>query len=122
MSSVCRMRVVRETDELLFIRYLKILSRSAIWTGPDGTNRDHLVWMCNEAINNINEWPIDKLNRWLGFVQGVMTMQELVSVGVERDFSRPLFHQAYTQDGIKIPETASPANLGIKPKKTKKQS
>jgi hypothetical protein len=116
------MRVVRETDELLFLRYLKILSRASEWSGPEGTNKEHLIWMANESINHITEWPIDKLNRWLGFIQGVLAMQGLVSIVGEREFSRPLFHQAYVQDGVLIPNTLeAPANIQ-KPTKIKKVS
>ena len=49
----------------------------------------------------------DKQSRWLGFVQGVLVMYELICIEDEREFSRPLFHEAYEKMGIKKPKTIS---------------
>lgn len=65
----------------------------------------HLGWMCHTAIENIIAWPDDKLNRWLGYIQGVMAMKGYVRVKEERDKTRELFHKVYAQRGITIPET-----------------
>lgn len=51
--------------------------------------------------------PVDKLSRWLGFVQASCIFEGYTTVEAERDFSRPLFHKAYTEMGIAIPDTIS---------------
>jgi len=52
-------------------------------------------------------WPEDKLNRWIGFIQGVLFTEDLISIEEERNFSRPLFHEHYRRIGIKIPKSIS---------------
>jgi len=64
-----------------------------------------LLDLIDTAIEKSQSFPIDKLNRWLGFVQAALIFNGLTSVLEERDFSRPLFHAAYLSDGIEIPET-----------------
>lgn len=38
------------------------------------TGLPHLRWMCEEAIRAVDAMPSDKAHRWLGFVQGAMSM------------------------------------------------
>ena len=45
----------------------------------------------------------DKVSRWLGFVQGIMYSQGLLHIEEERDYSRPLFHEAYKEMGLEPP-------------------
>lgn len=49
----------------------------------------HLRWMLEEIRSGRVEG--EKSMRWLGFIQGVMTMNDMISVKVERDFTRPYF-------------------------------
>ena len=48
----------------------------------------HLVWMCQEIMNNYEEWPDHKSNRWIGYIQGVLTALQVVSVNEHRDITR----------------------------------
>ena len=61
--------------------------------------------LINEAIKNSQTLPIDKLSRWLGYIQGVLIERKLTTIQEERDFSRPLFHKAYENEGIEIPKS-----------------
>jgi hypothetical protein len=97
------MSEVLEVTMLLFKRYLKILEDIDIQEGCE-TSKDHLEWMCRTALQH-QDYPIDKLSRWLGFVQGVLTARGKLSVDDERDYSKPLFHNAYEMDGHQIPPT-----------------
>ena len=72
---------------------------------PPKCTYKNIIWMCETLLQNIDEYPEDKVSRWLGFIQGCLSMREVISVDEERDFSRPLFHAAYAQQGIDIPET-----------------
>jgi hypothetical protein len=62
--------------------------------------------MCSKALDN-PQWPIDKLSRWLGYVQTEVIRLGLTTITIERDYSRPLFHEAYSNTGIEIPETVN---------------
>lgn len=35
--------------------------------------------------------PLMKLNRWIGYIQGVLIAKRLTTVEKERDFTRPMF-------------------------------
>lgn len=91
-------------------RYLRILCDTE---EPDPFKRDadmshpHLIWMCQIIINHDAEWPQDKSGRWLGFVQGIMAAQRLITTTEERDFSRSLFLGDYESKGIPNPGTYS---------------
>lgn len=73
-----------------------------------GCDVEHLQWMCRTMQDEGRTWPVDKLSRWLGFVQGVLVMQGVITVDEEREFSRPLFHAAYQADGRALPPSVAP--------------
>ena len=99
--------------EQLFKRYQKVLSTqkpenfSKLAKPEKRCSLGNLQWMCSVALENMDQFPIDKLSRWLGFIQGVMCTHGLISVDGERDFSRPLFQEAYMEEGINIPASQS---------------
>lgn len=80
----------------LFTRYRDLILSNADKLDGDGCpvecTSSHLVNLCNEVINNHQMYPFDKLSRWMGFVQGILAREGLISVTEERDFSRPLLH------------------------------
>lgn len=84
---------VRDATKECFERYL-------LFRLDEGT-----LELCKTAIQKIETLPIDKLSRWLGYVQGVAIERGLSTVKNERDFSRPLFHKAYTFEGTEIPKS-----------------
>lgn len=65
----------------------------------------HLSWMCDQALAHLDDWPIDKLNRWLGYIQGVMTARGFLDPDEERERTRPIFHAAYRAEAEAVPET-----------------
>jgi hypothetical protein len=69
------------------------------------TDPDHLTWMLDQVEAHLQDWPTDKISRWIGFIQGVLAAHGWLNVDEERDRTRPLFHQAYKEEGLKIPET-----------------
>lgn len=88
----------REALRVLYARYETIIAKA----GPDKTgfangrlSLSNLAWMCRTALEQMDSLPIDKTNRWLGFVQGCLAMRGLIDVDEERNVSRPLFHVAY---------------------------
>lgn len=62
----------------LFNRYKIILNNSCfpkyIKSIPVKCEKEHLLRLVNEAINNISVYPHDKLYRWLGFTRSVINM------------------------------------------------
>lgn len=70
------------------------------------TSPANLRWMVDRCLTD-ETMPLDKINRWVGFVQGVLAANGLLSVAAERDRTRPLFHAAYRAEGIVPPESLS---------------
>jgi hypothetical protein len=107
---------VRSVTKICFERYLDVVNKKFdsaseldLWT-PEFSNLNktsyyHIRWMCQVCLEHIEDWPVDKLSRWLGFIQGLLTTKSEILVDNERSFSRKLFHEAYTKDNIIIPET-----------------
>ena len=87
---------VREATKICFERYCYKFQKYLT---------DSELALCNEAIKSINIYPIDKLSRWLGFIQGILIERKATTIDAERDFSREYFHEAYLKDGIEIPKT-----------------
>lgn len=44
-----------------------------------------------EFIAGVSTLPLNKLNRWLGYIQGTLIAAGLTTVEAERDWTRPLF-------------------------------
>lgn len=82
--------------KVLFERYLNILinnkDKFKTLNLPEKCNFDSLNRLLNESINNLEDYPKDKMHRWLGFIQGVLSVIGLIDVDEEREFSRPLLH------------------------------
>jgi hypothetical protein len=75
---------------------------------------EHLRWMVDQIVSNAatQAHPVDKLSRWLGYIQGILRAHRVLDTVAERDRTRPIFHAAYIEMGIKPPEKkdrASPA-------------
>lgn len=60
-------------------------------TDPPQTSASYLRDFVARAIHTAPDFPIDKLARWTGFIQGVMSARGWISVQAERDRTRPLF-------------------------------
>ena len=78
----------------LFARYKsKIAAATSLLRGlPLRCQPESLISLCDEAMANHSRYPFDKLNRWLGFVQGILAATGVIDVDDEREFSRPLLH------------------------------
>ncbi len=67
---------------------------------------EHLKWMVAEIVSNsrYTDYPIDKLSRWLAYIQGILRAHRVLDTVAERDRTRPIFHAAYTAMGIEPPK------------------
>jgi len=66
-----------------------------------------LISMMDTMLQHSTEWPVDKTNRWIGFIQGVLFSNGTLDVDEERDFTRPLFHAYYDSIGVERPESVT---------------
>lgn len=55
----------------------------------------------------VSDWPVDKMSRWLGFAQAGIIAKGFTTIDDERDLTRPFFHKAYQEAGLKVPESES---------------
>lgn len=85
-------------DQLFNRYYGKALILDDIdWVGvPESCLPSKLRGLLVEAITNGAKYPLDKLHRWLGFIQGVLAMKGVICVEAERNFTRPLLHSFHT--------------------------
>lgn len=65
--------------------------RADLPTDPPQTSASYLRDFASRAIQTPADFPIDKLARWTGFIQGVMSARGWISVQAERDRTRSLF-------------------------------
>ncbi len=63
---------------------------------PQALHRNHLQWMCDRIEAQAKEWPVTKLHRWIGFIQGGM----LASRMLDFDTAKSMFDQAKSAYGI----------------------
>lgn len=71
----------------------------------DKTSLANCDWMIDQCLKNATTMPLDKLNRWIGFVQGVLAVRGYLDVDAERERTRPLFHAAYRENWMRPPES-----------------
>lgn len=93
---------LRDIFSILARRYHDILiDKVGIDDKLDKMSNTNLSWMTSEILNNQN-MPCDKVSRWIGFIQGCMSMKGYLDVDSERDFSREYFHAYYQQHNMSI--------------------
>lgn len=85
----------RLTDE----QFLPIKVPDQTQVGPFlyGVELQHALWMCDEIQRLLASGEVDRANRWLGFVQGVLWSGGLYSIGEMADHNRtaPLKESAH---------------------------
>ena len=99
-----KIKSIKAANKILFKRYLQILNEYKKYDDDEGIVLSKA--MCEHVIND-DTMLEDKESRWLGFVQGILYIYDLIDVDQERDVSRPLFHEAYEAMGIDKPKSIS---------------
>ena len=64
-----------------------------------------IMQMGIKAIGSPDDFTAEKMSRWLGFVQGILFANGIISIDAERDYSRPILHKAYLDSKIDIPKS-----------------
>lgn len=75
-------------------KYIKILEDMNVTRQQslsDMTSYPHLLWMLYEIVLDSGMTPTKK-NRWLGYVQGCLVKDGLISVDTERETTRNIFN------------------------------
>jgi len=77
------------TKNVKAINYAHLASneiRPAMWLS-------HAHWMTDECLSKMkrHEFSVDKLSRWLGFIQAVIIINGYSSIEAERNITRPWF-------------------------------
>jgi len=109
------MTVTQATREIIK-NYIPILEKEFIKPNKKSKTKNifRLLKMCHTILNctydedtnqSKNKMTEDKLSRWLGYIQGVMSVYNLIDVEIERNLTRPLFHKVYADMGIEKPES-----------------
>lgn len=63
---------------------------------PERCSSVNLIALCDEIVSNGNSYPSDKLNRWIGFIQGVLSTVGIICVDKERNLTRPVLHMLHS--------------------------
>lgn len=48
----------------------------------------HAKWMLGELLSHLEKWEMDKINRWIGFIQGYFSAHNILSIKELRDLTR----------------------------------
>jgi hypothetical protein len=66
----------------------------------------HIVMQMGvSAIGSPERFPAEKMSRWLGFIQGILFANGIITIEEERNISRPLIHRAYKDSGSNPPKS-----------------
>lgn len=66
---------------------------------PLSINKDNVFHLIDSIINDdiIDIYPNEVLQQYLGYIQGVLCIAEIINVDEEREFTRPLLHSYHTE-------------------------
>ncbi len=95
---------LHEAHDEMFRRYNTLMQKDGLGEKKLHSSINYrLTLMAIHAISNV--MPIDKVGRWMGFIQGNLYACELINLKEEREISRKIFHKAYEEMGIEVPES-----------------
>lgn len=97
--------VIRTHADYLLTSMLQDPDLKVMRDPSNPTSPSHLAWMLDIVQGSAFKWPLDKLGRWIGYVQGVLVEQRKLNVETERNRTRSAYQIAYAADGLKVPET-----------------
>ena len=80
--------VLKYYDELLSSDGVVAICNNHATTHDD--RLAHVHWMCQKAQEYCEQGELDKANRWLGFIQGVFSCEDLMSIEEMRNHNRDI--------------------------------
>jgi len=83
----------------LFWHYTNMIVDADI---PDLNERFNILTLCvvGRDLAAEKKMPVDKGNRWVGYVQGILIAHGITTIDAERDFTRGLFEKHYQKYDI----------------------
>lgn len=85
-----------KVSKILFNRYLSLIKEHHLtFDSKSSIKFLELKKICEENIKNTAHYSFDNLSNLLGFVQGVLAINGIISVDQERDLTRPLLHSLH---------------------------
>ena len=72
-------------EQTLLTFYRAEFVRLGIKPQRGGVALQHAAWMIEECNNFVNSADVGKINRWLGFVQGVLWKEGIFTIDQMRD-------------------------------------
>ena len=78
-----------DNETLIVAMADKCMETISTWSGPGSDQPvslqpEHLTWMCREIARHSNDWPATKVHRWIGFVQGAMIANHIITLAEAR--------------------------------------
>ncbi len=99
---------IQEVHVQLARDYKMMLEWLQDWdTQVEAVKRENLIAFCQLTIDRILNWelPVDKMWRWVWFVQWSLITLWIIETDEERDRTRPIFHETYERSWITPPKT-----------------
>ena len=50
---------------------------------------NHILWMCDHAIDQVRKGKLEKANRWFGFIQGALFTNDIFTIEELKEHNRP---------------------------------
>ena len=85
------------TNELLQTHYLVAKRYQKIVSETNMQNKEHWITYLETALTLTNT---DKLSRWIGFMQGVLFFEGIITISEERNITRNIYKPAYDNLGL----------------------
>lgn len=70
-----------------FPDYAVMTNPSSPWPNDDASLR-HVRWMCQQVPEFVTEGKLEKANRWIGFIQGVLWTRTTGTIASFKDDNR----------------------------------
>ena len=90
--------VLKYYDELLSSDGVVAICNNHATTHAD--RLAHVHWMCQKAQEYCEQGELDKANRWLGFIQGVFSCEDLMSIEEMRSHNRDIGNIPLDEDAL----------------------
>lgn len=85
----------------LFWRYLEMIEDADNEILEDKYNLMSMAIVGRDLAAD-NKLTIDKGNRWIGYIQGILIAHDITTIQIERDYTRELFQKYYKDFNMDI--------------------
>jgi len=79
--------------------------------GNRTVSRAHLLWMCEQIVDNADKWPASKLHRWAGFLQGYTVSCAITTIKKESEMVRAAKKHFLEEMDVDLKDHQDPESL-----------